>query len=362
MCQTWNTRAHLFAPYLTWLKVAQDFICELPHVKPEKLMTDTATDAAHHSRLEHYPVTFFAIIMGLSGLALALHAAEAAWKVNAIASNIAYGAAMLAFVAVAFGYLLKAIRHPQAVTAEWNHPVRLAFFPAISISLLLLGTASLSRSAPLAEALWLAGMALQGVLTIAVVSGWISTRAFQTGHLSPAWFIPAVGNVIVPIAGAQLGYVEISWYFMSVGLLFWIVLLTLVMNRLIFHDPLPGRLQPTLVILIAPPAVAFTAWLRLTGEVDAFAHILLNAAYLFTLIVGVQLPRIVKLPFALSFWALSFPFAAVTISSFLYAGKSGSQAHVVIGSVLLAALLVIIAALIIRTIRAMAAGEICVPE
>jgi tellurite resistance protein len=34
------------------------------------------------------------------------------------------------------------------------------------------------------------------------------------------------------------------------------MLLTLVFNRIIFHDPLPGKLQPTLVILIAPPAVA----------------------------------------------------------------------------------------------------------
>ncbi len=324
-------------------------------------MSETA-QAPAHTRLEHYPVTLFSIIMGLTGLALALHAAEAAWNLTNALSNTAYFAAILAFVAVCIGYLAKAIRHPHAVAAEWNHPVRIAFFPAISISLLLLGAASLSRSLALAEALWLAGAALQGVLTIAVVSGWISARAFQTGHLNPAWFIPAVGNVIVPIAGAKLGYVELSWYFMSVGLLFWIVLLTLVMNRLIFHDPLPGRLQPTLVILIAPPAVAFTAWLNLTGQVDAFARILLNAAYLFTLIVAVQLPRIVKLPFALSFWALSFPFAAVSIASFLYAGETGSLAHMWIGTGLLAVLSVIIAGLLLRTTRAIMAGEICVPE
>ena len=322
-------------------------------------MSDTAPSA---NRLEHFHVTFFAIVMGLSGLTLALHAGETAFALSSVPSDIAYYATISVFIVIALFYAAKAIRHGGAVMSEWNHPVKLAFFPAISISLLLLATATVSRSEPLAELLWVFGAVLQAVLTLAVVSGWIGTRSFLHGQLSPAWFIPAVGNVIVPIAGGELGYVDLSWYFMSVGLIFWIVLLTLVINRLVFHDPLPGRLQPTLVILIAPPAVAFVAWIRLTGDTGPFALILLNAAYFFTLLVAVQLPRIIRLPFALSFWALSFPFAAVTIASFAYAGATESAAHRTIGAVLLAVLAVIIAGLVLRTVRAIAAGEICRPE
>ena len=324
-------------------------------------MTDTA-HTSEGNRLEHYPVTFFATIMGMTGLSLALHAAELSWGASSLASTVIYYVALGMFVLVSLGYALKAIKYPAADSGEWHHPVRISFFPAISISLLLLATASLGHIPPIAEPMWLAGMLLQGVLTIAVVSAWIGARSFQTGHLNPAWFIPAVGNVIVPLAGVQLGYTEISWYFMSVGLIFWVVLMTLVMNRLIFHDPLPGKLQPTLVILIAPPAVGMVAWLRLVGDVDSFARILLNGAYLFTLIVAVQLPRIVKLPFAMSFWALSFPVAAVTIASFQYAIKTNSMAHQYIGTALLAVLVVIIAALVLRTLKAMAAGQVCVPE
>jgi len=321
----------------------------------------TAPDATH-SRLEHYPVTFFASVMGISGLSLALHAAETTYAWGAMASGTVFVVAAMLFVVVATGYALKGLRYPRAVAAEWHHPVRLSFFPAISISLLLLATCSLTTYAAMAQALWLIGMVLQGVLTIAVISGWIGARSFMAGHLNPAWFIPAVGNVIVPIAGVPLGYVELSWYFMSVGLIFWIILVTLVVNRLIFHDPIPARLQPTLVILIAPPAVAFVAWTRLVGDVDAFGRLLLNCAYLFTLVVAVQLPRIVRLPFAMSFWALSFPFAAVTIASFVYAGHIGSLVHQTIGTGLLIVLIVVIAALIFRTLRAIRAGELCVPE
>lgn len=319
-------------------------------------------DAITHNKLEHYPITIFAIIMGLSGLTLAVQAAEGIYGLTHTLSHGIYGFTCFLFFLLAMGYLAKCLQYPAAVMAEWRHPVKMAFFPAVSISLLLLGSATLSRNAQLAEFLWIIGMALQAVLTLAVVTGWISSRSFQTGHLSPAWFIPAVGNVFVPIAGVPLGYFELSWYFMSVGLVFWIVLMALVMNRLIFHDPLPGRLQPTLVILIAPPAVAFLAWVRLYGEVDAFARLLINAAYFFTLLVALQLPRILRLPFALSFWALSFPFAAVTIASFTFAANTGSMAHQLIGTGLLLVLSVIILGLLLRTWRAMRAGEICVPE
>ena len=182
-------------------------------------MTD-ATHAEAGNRLEHFPVPFFAVVMGLSGLTLALHAAETVTGLHLGASTVVFWVTVAAAVAIAGLYALKALRYPQAVAHEWHHPVRMAFFPAISISMLLLATASYSLSPAVAHGLWLLGMALQGVLTIAVVSGWISARAFQTGHLTPAWFIPAVGNVLVPIVGVPLGYVEISWYFMAVGLLF----------------------------------------------------------------------------------------------------------------------------------------------
>jgi tellurite resistance protein len=319
-------------------------------------------DADDHLALAHYPVTLFSIVMGMAGLTLALRAGEQSLGFSHFASGAVYLLTIALFVLIASGYIAKAIRVPNAVRAEWSHPVKLSFFPAISIGLLLLATATLPISLAVAHVMWLAGVAGQGVLTLAVISGWIGSRSFLHGHLSPAWFIPAVGNVIVPIAGAPMGYVELSWFFLSVGLVFWVVLLTLVMNRLVFHDPLPERLQPTLVILIAPPAVGFLAWVTLTGGVDHFARILINSAFLFALIVTVQLPRILRLPFAMSFWALSFPLAALTIASLHYGDVIGSQAHRNISLALLVLLIVTLAVLLVRTLRAVTSGEVFQPE
>lgn len=313
-------------------------------------------------RLENFPVTFFAVMMGLLGLALSTAAAERAAGLSAGASQFVLGAAVVVFLVLAGFYTLKLVRHPAAVRAEWNHPVRIAFFPTISISLLLLGTALAPITPSAAYVIWSIGLVAQGLLSLNVIANWIGHRTFQPIHLSPAWFIPAVGNVLVPLAGVGFGVVEFSWLFFSAGVLFWIVLLTLVMNRLIFHDPLPARLMPTLVILIAPPAVAFVAWVRLTGDVDAFARVLLNLAYVFALIVLTQAPRFFRLPFALSWWALTFPVAALSVASFIYAHEIGSHGHRVIGYVLTVLLALAVATLVVRTAQAIRAKQICQPE
>ncbi|MEY3004827.1 MAG: hypothetical protein RLZZ491_2003 [Pseudomonadota bacterium] len=314
------------------------------------------------SRLAHLPVTFFAVLMGLFGLSLALQAAAGSFPATLAAARAVVWLGVACFAAIGALYLLKIVRHPGAVVAEWNHPVRLAFFPTITISLLLMATAIHDQRPDLALPIWLVGVAGQGVLTVAVISGWISHRAFEVGHLTPAWFIPAVGNVIVPMAGAQLGWFEMSWLFFSAGMIFWLILLVLVFNRLIFHAPIPARLFPTLVILIAPPAVAFVSYMRLVDGVDPFAHVLLNCGYVFAILVAVQVPKLARLPFALSWWALSFPLAALTAASFLYGRAMDSMAHVVIGLGLLALLTAVVGGLMVRTALAVLRDEICRPE
>ena len=314
--------------------------------------------SAKPSRLEHFPISFFTISMGVFGLSLALRAGGLIAAATAVGA-VATGVLILCFVALA----LKAVRYPSALKAEWSHPVKLAFFPAMSVSLLLMAAFLQDMSPVFAEGIWLLGAAVQGIMTIVVISAWIGHRAFGPGHLSPAWFIPAVGNVAAPLCGVPLGYIELSWYFFAVGVLFWLVLLTLVFNRLIFHDPLPGKLKPTIVILIAPPALAFSVWVQFQGGiVDAPARIFLNLGYFFTALVAVQMPSLLRLPFALSFWALSFPLAAITVASFRFADLTGSSLHLGVARVLLAALAVTIVMLAIRTVRAAVADELFVPE
>lgn len=313
---------------------------------------------AQNNQLAHFPITFFGVTMGVFGLALALRAGGFA----ALSQTIT-GAGTLIFVVLLGVYSVKALRFPAGIVEEWNHPVRLSFFPAANISLLLLSLLLQEIAPDLSAALWMVGAAVQAVLTVVIVSAWISHREFRPVTMSPAWFIPAVANVIVPLGGAHLGYLHVSWYFFAVGMLFWLTLLALIFNRLIFHDPLPGKLQPTLAILIAPPSVAFLAWTGMAGgKIDAFAQILINLGLFFAAVVAVQMPALLRLPFAMSFWALSFPLAALTTALFRFAALSDSGAYHVAALTLLVLLAGVIVVLGARTVRVIASGQVCVPE
>ena len=326
-------------------------------------MTTPDQPAASHAWLAHFPISVFAVVMGLSGLALATIRLEHSLGAPDAAVGLGLTAlSALSFAAIAAVYLAKLLRHPASVRADWGHPVRISFFPAISIGLILVGTALARYWIDGALAVWSVGVALHLLATLTVVSAWIGHRPFQPLHLNPAWFIPAVGNVLVPIGGVPFGLVELSWFFFSVGMLFWLVLLTLVFNRLVFHDPLPERLLPTLVILIAPPAVGFLSWTLLAGGLDAFGRILYYAAVLFALVVATQLRRLARLPFAMSWWAYSFPVAAFAVASLRYAEMAGQPTFRWVGVAAVLALVAIIGLLVARTLVAAHRGEICRPE
>ena len=317
---------------------------------------------AEGMRLKFFPVSFFAMTMGLSGLTLAWRKGAALLGTTGMVAH-ALGIFTLAVFAVMLAlYLLKAVRYPQAVKNEFNHPVMSAFAPTISISLLLLALCMLPIAPTLATWLWGIGAALHLVLTLHIVRNWVNKEHFEVGHINPAWFIPAVGNVVAPLAGAPLGHVELSWFFFAVGVSFWVILLVIVFNRILFHDPLPPMLLPTLFILIAPPAVGFLAYMSLQGgQLDAFARILYYLALFFTLLLVIELPRFLKLPFFLSWWAYSFPSAAVTTATFVMAEKVGGPFFQWLALIMLVALSLLIAWLVVNTLKAIAAKKICQP-
>jgi tellurite resistance protein len=144
-------------------------------------------------------------------------------------------------------------------------------------------------------------------------------------------------------------------------MLFWGVLLTIIFYRILFHNPIEERLMPTLFILIAPPAVGFIAYTRLIGELDTLARVLYFSGLFLTLLLFTQVTRFTRLKFFLSWWAYSFPLAAISIASMLMYELSGKPAYLWLGGALLLVLTAIVGLLLARTAAAVAAHRICVP-
>lgn len=315
-------------------------------------------------RLANFPVTFFAVVMGLAGLTLAWLRAHVTLGAPAPVGIALFWLSAVAYLAVLTTYVLKWARHPDAVRAEVAHPVRLAFVPTSAIALLLVAAAGREIAPEAAQVMWWVGVAGQLVATLAVLTTWINRPVFAMQHVSPAWFIPVVGNLVVPLAGTTFGPLEVSWFFWSAGLVFWGALLPLVLTRLFVHEaPVPGKLLPTLAILIAPPAVAVVGLTLLDpGPVGLADRVLYYAAVFFALLFVAQVGRLRRLPFFLSWWAYSFPLAGLTVATTIMAAALGSDVLTAASWALLGLSSALVAVLGVRTVRAMVSRQVCVPE
>lgn len=313
-------------------------------------------------RISNFPVAFFSMVMGLAGLTIAWQKAQHVFAIYLPLDAPLLATTLSVFLLFVAVYLAKSMISFGSVLNELKNPVKLHFFPTISISMLLLSIAFLSFDMSTSLYLWIAGSLMQLMFTLYVVDAWIQRESFEVQHLNPAWFIPAVGNVLVPVAGVQLGFVEISWFYFSIGMLFWSILLTIIFNRIMFHHPIQEKLLPTLFILIAPPAVGFIAYLQLNGELDAFARFLYFSSVFLTLVMVTQFKRFMKLEFFLTWWAYSFPLAAVTVASLFMFEASGVIMYRYIGATLLFVLTIIVTILAVKTIDAVLARKICVEE
>ena len=303
---------------------------------------DTATGS--EPWLMRLPVALFTVVIGLGGLGLAWRQAHQAIGVPMIIGEAILAAAAAVFMTVGALFVVKLLRYPAVVAADFRHPVKVAFFPAISIGLLLLAAAALPYDHGLAEVIWLVGAPAHLTFAVVIFRRWI-VHNVEILHASPAWFIPVVGNIVAPLAGAPLGYGDVSWFFLSVGLVFWLVLFSIVLNRIIFHDQLPERFLPTLFILLAPPAIGMVAYAGLTGAVDGFARILFFTALFIALLLVSMARLFLRIRFALSWWAYTFPTAALAAAGLVYHQSLGSAATT--ASAVLAALLLLAATIII---------------
>ena len=313
-------------------------------------------------RLRNFPISFFAPALGFAGCALALLKAEDLFNTPHTLTIIALSLAITTFLLSFLIYLMKVIFFFKDVKKEFQHPIKINFFPLISKVLLVLSVIFLSYNMEISYWLWWIGLILNSVFSITILSTWITKDHFHIKHLSPAWFIPVVGNIIIPIAGVQHAHPEISWFFFTIGLSWMLILTVIIFNRLIFHDPLPSKLIPTFFIIFAAPAIAFIAYNKLSGEFDAFARVLYYFSLFIFILTMAQWRMFTKIKFYLSWWAYTFPLAAFFLGTILMYHLSSLLVFKCLSAFVLALLIVFILSLTVLTLKAISKHKICIEE
>ena len=310
--------------------------------------------------LKNLPVNLFASVMGISGLALA-------WRFSAHQFHtplwIAHGIGIVAlgvFVLLSLAYLGKILRYPDAVKAEFNHPIAGNFFGTFNIAVLLLSAVIAPFSASASEVVWTIGALCTFALALNITSRLLNGK-IDSAHAVPAWLIPGVATLDITVTGGTMPMAwahELNLVALAVGTIIGVVFFTLILSRLIHHPAqLATGMVPSLMILIAPFEVGFQAYTNFTQTVDHFAAMLFYFGFFLFLTLGFKVFRR-GIPFAAGWWAVGFPLAALANTALKYAATVELWPLTGLALALLAFLSVVIVVLFYRTLRALFNGSL----
>jgi tellurite resistance protein len=314
------------------------------------------------NRTKDFPITFYSMVMAFTGCTISLQKASEFLSFPSILSFIFLILSTTLFILITAIYIVKILQYPASVMKEFESPVKINFFPTFSVSLLLLSAAFLPVNIAVSKYLWIVGAFFHFVFTLVIINTWMHQDRFLITHMNPSWFIPAVGNILVPIAGVIHAPNDVSWFFFSCGLFFWFILLAIVFYRVIFHEPIVAKLLPTLFILIAPPAVGFVSYYKLSGEIGDFGKMLYFFSLFLSLLLFSQLRIFRKIKFFLSYWAYVFPLAAMSIASSVMFHGTNLAAYKYFHFFFLVLILILISIFVYKTCVAVYRKEICAED
>jgi len=269
-------------------------------------------------RFKFFNIAFFASVMGFWWLALATHKLEIVYNLAFHYSYYLLIFTFVLFLSVSIAYIVKVIINFYDVKLDFSHSVKSNFFPGIWKILLIFSIWFLWIYSELSKYFWIFGVIIQFVFTVIIFRRWILNE-INIKSMNPLWFLPIVWNMLVPISWIRLWFIELSWFFFSIWFIMWIIMFTIIMNRIIFHNPLPQKLIPTLFILIAPPAVWSISITMLNWwEISPVSRILYYFSIFMFIIMLSKINIFKQLKFFLSWWAYSFPMAVFTTATMLF--------------------------------------------
>jgi tellurite resistance protein len=305
------------------------------------------------------PPNFFGISFGLAGLAEVWSFAAPTLGVTDVVGRCLALVASAVWVVLIVIYFSKGMRRVQE---DWQNPVFSPFLALVVIVPTLL-------AGELCAVEVLPGRILVAVLSsLAVAFGGWSTGQWLINDLydecmHPGYLLPtATAGLVSSIAAseAHLRLLAAAWF--GVGMISWLLVASIVLNRLFIRPNLPPALTPVLALEAGPPMVAGVAYHLLHGgSVDTFAAALGGYAFLMLVLQLRLAPIYARLSFSPGFWSFTFPAAAVGLNGIVWlqtTRPAGFVAYTAIGVGLVTFVVVSIA---VRSLLAMSRHQFFPP-
>jgi C4-dicarboxylate transporter/malic acid transport protein len=298
-------------------------------------------------------------------------------------------------IALGIPFVLRWFRHADAALADLRHPVVGAAFSTFPGGILVLAvtTAAIGPALLPADAVFvivsiLAAIGIPQAFALSVTFAYTLFLAPSIGpeQISGGWFIPPVVNIIAPMvlmpllprAGPETARLLLYGSYAAWGMGFFLFLMvgSLLYNRLVQH-PLPAPpLAPSIWIGLGPVGVGSLALIRmaqagaaiwgdLSPAANAVSQILALALWGFgfwwlaaSVLLLWRYLRIGGLPYSLGWWAFTFPLGAYTVATLTLARLLKVTAMEWFGALLFVLLMVFWLIVSVNTLRKVRTGEV----
>ena len=253
-----------------------------------------------------YPIAGLALGLASLGNLLLSYGRDLRFAMGALSALI-----ILALVA-------KSIAHPNELRSALSTGPVAAVLPTFSMSLSLLSAYIRPELPEVSLALWWMSLALHLFLLLSFTLKHVVP--FAAGKVIPSWFIPFVGIGIFSITAPAFGQRALGQALFWLALAAYGALLPAVLYRLFVIKGIPPALLPTTAILVVPSSLTLVGYLNSFQQRNlGLVYTLLALTALAMVVVLFKTPSLLRLPFAPSYSAFTFPFVIAAIAL-----KSGS--------------------------------------
>lgn len=347
--------------------------------------------------IKYFSPAWYASVMGTSALPLALSYSASPFAIGV--AKVGFVLSLLMAIVIFFPWFLRFFLYREEVKKDFNHPVAVNFFPTMPIALILLSLNFLKfneflfskeLSYHIALILWTIGTVGIYLFGFLIVPHIFKHKEIVIAHANYGWYIPPVSKLLIPVAGFELLtiYPSISDLiclvnFMSLGAGFFLFLFVgnAVYHRNIFHELPAPRLAPTFFIGMVPTSIIAIDLYKLMMAVNhgaliwfeqktvstlAIIGILTNWGFAFwwfvlSLIILLHYIKNIQLPYALSWWAFTFPLGALTIASGIVSQVTGCMVCKIIYLFALAVFVIKWTVVAIKTVQNVFSGKVFQP-
>lgn len=218
-------------------------------------------------------------------------------------------------IAAALGVLLllKLILYPKMIAEDMKNPIMASVSATFPMALMILSTYCKPYIGKTAVLIWYSAIVLHIILIFYFTKKFI--LKFNIKQVFASYFIVYVGIAVAAITAPAYEKTNIGTITFWFGFVCLLILLILIGYRYIKYKEIPGPAQPLFCIFTAPTSLCLAGYIQSVSPKSfgmiCFMAILSSLLYF---IVLIRLPKYLKMPFAPSYAAFTFPFVISAIA------------------------------------------------